>query len=166
MVTKYKFYLLNISFVIGEVMSLVSHPISEGATLQAFRPVVMQQRGEIVLRTLVGQGSSVCAEQHLSEATLQPGRRTTLHAHPEREEIYYVTGGRGCLTVGTDRKVLAKGDVAVIKPGVPHCVEALKPGTLKLLIICNPKGAELVPSQLVDESSTPRVRIVATSIES
>ena len=58
-----------------------------------------------------------------------------LHKHPDepnkwQKEVYYILGGSASLLTVEDGnikiKVLNQGDMAVINPGVPHCMMALK----------------------------------------
>jgi quercetin dioxygenase-like cupin family protein len=77
----------------------------------------------------------------LFEDTVEPGKRTPLHTHPEADETFYVLAGSIVLHVdGTDRELLT-GGVAVIPRGVPHAFMAQADGA-RLLCLHTPGGGE------------------------
>lgn len=76
--------------------------------------------------------------QSLAEATVPRGVRTHLHRHAITEEIYHVTSGQGCMTLGDESFVIEVGETVCIAPGIAHCVEALGDEPLKLLCCCSP----------------------------
>lgn len=76
--------------------------------------------------------------QSLAEATVPAGARTQIHRHARTEELYHVTYGRGCMTLGDESFVIEVGDTVCIAPGTPHCVEALGIEPLRLLCCCSP----------------------------
>jgi hypothetical protein len=80
--------------------------------------------------------SNVVAKKELTEPVAFKSIRATetLHRHPETDdkkqtECYLVTGGRAALLTIQDGKphvsILQSGDMAVINPGVAHCVLAV-----------------------------------------
>lgn len=77
-------------------------------------------------------------KQSLAEAVLPPGARTLLHRHHETEELYHVTAGEGLLTLGEETFKVSAGDTALIRPGTPHCIEALGEAPLHILCCCSP----------------------------
>ena len=79
--------------------------------------------------------------QSLAEATVQPGMRTALHRHGATEEIYYITQGRGRMTLGAAAFDVKPGDTVCIEPGTPHCVENTGHEALRILCACAPAYA-------------------------
>ena len=79
--------------------------------------------------------------QSLAEATVPAGTRTLLHRHGVTEELYYITTGRGRMTLGPSQFDVAPGDTICISPGTPHCIEADAGGPLVLLCCCSPAYA-------------------------
>ena len=73
------------------------------------------------------------AAQSLAEATLPRGGKTVLHRHHLTEEIYHVTAGTGLMTLETQSFRVARGDMVLIAPGTPHCIEALGDSVLRIL---------------------------------
>lgn len=76
--------------------------------------------------------------QSLAEATVHPGRATTLHLHHRTEEVYHVTAGEGVVTVGAQEQGLRVGDTVCIPPGTPHRLRNTGAGPLKVLCCCSP----------------------------
>ena len=79
--------------------------------------------------------------QSLAEATVQPGMRTALHRHGATEEIYYITQGRGRMTLGAATFDVNPGDTVCIPPGTPHCMENISGEPLRILCACSPAYA-------------------------
>lgn len=76
--------------------------------------------------------------QSLAEATLQPGQRTQLHRHHRTEELYHITAGSACMTLGDAEFTVEPGDTICIAPGTPHRIAALGNSPLRLLCCCSP----------------------------
>lgn len=76
--------------------------------------------------------------QSLAEATVMPGKTTALHRHAATEELYYVTHGRGRMTLGTATFEVAAGDTICISPGLAHCIENTGARPLRILCACTP----------------------------
>lgn len=76
--------------------------------------------------------------QSLAEATVPAGGKTLLHRHAASEELYHITAGAGVMTLGENRFRVAVGDTVCIRPGTPHCIEALGESSLVLLCCCSP----------------------------
>jgi mannose-6-phosphate isomerase-like protein (cupin superfamily) len=49
-----------------------------------------------------------------------PGARTGGHTHPEVEEIYYITKGKGKMLIDEDEFEIKTGDAFWVKPGAFH----------------------------------------------
>jgi mannose-6-phosphate isomerase-like protein (cupin superfamily) len=79
--------------------------------------------------------------QSLAEATVRPGMRTALHRHGATEEIYYITHGRGSMTLGAATFDVKPGDTVCIEPGMPHCIENTSDEPLRILCACSPAYA-------------------------
>ena len=78
------------------------------------------------------------ANQSLAEAVVAPGTSTRLHRHRLSEEIYYVTGGEGCMQLGAESFSVKAGDVVCIPPGEPHCLTNTGEDELRVLCACAP----------------------------
>ena len=115
-------------------------PSSAGKTvLQPYSTVpayVTKDGSEI--RELMHPNTHENLAQSLAEATVPPGARTHLHRHLKTEEIYHVTAGTGLMTLGSQRFPVESGDTVLIRPGTPHCIEALGDTTLRILCCCSP----------------------------
>ena len=76
--------------------------------------------------------------QSLAEAILQPGQQTRLHQHHQSEELYYVTMGKGQMTLGDEQFEVDAGDTVCIPPGTAHCIKSIGTETLHILCMCSP----------------------------
>jgi mannose-6-phosphate isomerase-like protein (cupin superfamily) len=76
--------------------------------------------------------------QSLAEAKVAPGMRTALHRHAATEEIYYITQGRGRMTLGAATFEVGPGDAVCIGPGTAHCIENTGNEALRILCACAP----------------------------
>lgn len=77
-------------------------------------------------------------KQSLAEASLAAGQSTRLHRHLRSEELYHFTAGFGRMWLGDETFEVRTGDTVCIPPGVPHRVENLGPGEMKILCSCAP----------------------------
>lgn len=77
-------------------------------------------------------------KQSLAEATIKQGQRTWLHQHHKTEELYYITNGKGRMTLGTEQFEVLTGDTICIHPGTPHCIENTGSEALHILCVCSP----------------------------
>ncbi|ALP52875.1 hypothetical protein Tel_06735 [Candidatus Tenderia electrophaga] len=105
-----------------------------------------------VIRELMHPGRHAAKQQSLAEARVAVGAKTVLHRHHHTEELYYVTAGRGLMTLGDQRFEVKVGDSICIAPGTPHCIENTGSEELALLCCCSPgyshEDTELLASQL------------------
>lgn len=74
---------------------------------------------------------------YLCRATFPAGEAHLFHYHPGREEIIYVLEGQAEQWVGSEKKLLGPGEMALIPPGVPHMTLNPGPAPLKFLAILN-----------------------------
>lgn len=88
--------------------------------------------------------------QSLAEATVFAGNCTLLHRHRRTEEIYYVTAGKGRMTLGERQFEILAGDCVCINPGVAHCVENTGAQPLVILCACTPPYAHTDTELLID----------------
>lgn len=79
--------------------------------------------------------------QSFAEAVVTPGTKTALHRHRVTEEIYHITQGAGCMTLGGTQFDVAVGDTICILPGMAHCIECVGDAALKILCACSPAYA-------------------------
>ncbi len=62
-----------------------------------------------------------------------PGARTSGHAHPEVEEVYYITKGKGKMVVDGAEFEVKTGDAFWVKPGAFHITFNTGPESLEYL---------------------------------
>jgi quercetin dioxygenase-like cupin family protein len=77
----------------------------------------------------------------LFEDTVDPGKRTPLHTHPDADETFYLLAGSMLLHVDGAEHELRAGGVAVIPRGVPHAFMAQEEGA-RMLCLHTPGGGE------------------------
>ncbi len=77
----------------------------------------------------------------LFEDTVEPGKRTPLHVHPEAEETFYLLAGSILLHVDGHAHDLRTGGVAVVPREVPHAFMAGSDGA-RMLCLHTPGGGE------------------------
>ena len=76
--------------------------------------------------------------QSLAEAIVHPGKTTALHKHHKSEEIYYITHGKGLMSLGDQQFEVKPGDSICIPPGTAHCIENIDKDDLHILCCCSP----------------------------
>ena len=79
--------------------------------------------------------------QSLAEATVPPGKSTTIHRHRWSEEIYYFLDGEGVMRLGEERLSVRAGDTVCIPKGVPHQLENTGLAPLRVICCCAPAYA-------------------------
>ncbi|WP_027860978.1 cupin domain-containing protein [Marmoricola sp. URHB0036] len=77
----------------------------------------------------------------LFEDTVDPGKRTPLHAHPDADETFYLLAGSMLLHVDGVEHQVRTGGVAVVPRGVPHAFMAQDHGA-RMLCLHTPGGGE------------------------
>lgn len=91
-----------------------------------------------VIRELMHPSQHVSKQQSLAEARLPIGRKTLLHKHHNTEELYYITQGKGLMTLAEEKFEVGPGDTVCITPGTLHCIENIGESELALLCCCSP----------------------------
>jgi mannose-6-phosphate isomerase-like protein (cupin superfamily) len=86
------------------------------------------------IREVAGRVSQATSNQSLAEATVPPGGETAEHYHPEAEEVYLFTRGRGRMRLGEEEFDIGDGDCVVIAPGLHH--KLWNPGGEPLVLLC------------------------------
>jgi mannose-6-phosphate isomerase-like protein (cupin superfamily) len=102
------------------------------------------------IRELLAHRNSCIRNQSLAEARLPVGARTTLHYHPQAEEIYYVLRGTAQMLLGEESTSVGVGDAIAIPPGQPHQIHNTGNETLVFLCCCAP-GYEHADTVLIEE---------------
>jgi len=83
------------------------------------------------IRPLIEECDAAAAEVHHLEIT-----DARLHYHERTDEIYYIIGGTGWMTLDEQQIELNEGVVVYVPRGVKHRAW----GNLKVLVICIPRG--------------------------
>ena len=84
-----------------------------------------------LIRPLIDENDRAAAEVHHLEIT-----DARLHYHERTDEIYYVLGGQGRMTLDEAEIELREGVVVYVPRGVRHRAW----GNLKVLVVCIPSG--------------------------
>ena len=108
----------------------------------------MRTRSEEIASYITKDGSSIKELMHpdshpnknqsLAEATVPAGVETALHMHSLSEEIYYITSGKGLMTLNKDRFPVCQGDTILIPPDTPHQILNTESDDLVFLCVCSP----------------------------
>lgn len=104
------------------------------------------------IRELLAHRNSSIRRQSLAEARLAPGAATAPHFHRATEEIYYITEGRGRMTIGEEHRDVGPGDAIAIPPGEVHTIANTGPSVLRFLCCCAP-GYEHEDTVLADTTT-------------
>ena len=84
-----------------------------------------------LIRPLIDEDDHAAAEVHHLEIT-----DAKLHYHERTDEIYYVLGGHGRMTLDGSEIELHEGVVVYVPRGIKHRAW----GELKVLVVCIPSG--------------------------
>jgi len=90
------------------------------------------------IRELLAHRNSAIRRQSLAEARVPVAGSTQEHYHPQAEEIYYITQGRGRIRIEGEERELKAGDAVAILPGQRHKLWNTGNETLRLLCCCSP----------------------------
>lgn len=99
-------------------------------------PFVTKDGSEI--RELLAHRNSAIRAQSLAEARIEVGQATAAHHHPITEEIYFITHGKGLMTIDDESQVVVAGDAIAIPPGKIHKLINIGDEQLRLLCCCAP----------------------------
>ncbi len=91
-----------------------------------------------LIRELQHPQQNPVKNQSLAEAEVLAGQKTQLHKHAVSEEIYYVTAGKGIMTLGDQQFEVVEGDSILIPPGTAHGIENSGSSSLRVLCCCAP----------------------------
>ena len=90
------------------------------------------------IRPLIDRTTSEITQCSLAEEILPPGCAVTPHHHRELEEIYYITSGRGVMTVGDESREVVAGEAIFVPRGLKHSLENTGSEPITLLLVCGP----------------------------
>ncbi|MDH3948058.1 MAG: cupin domain-containing protein, partial [Gammaproteobacteria bacterium] len=90
------------------------------------------------IRELMHPAAQGNKTQSLAEAIVKQGQQTHLHQHHKSEELYYITNGKGYMTLGEEQFEVTVGDTICISPGTPHCIKNIGTEALHILCMCSP----------------------------
>jgi mannose-6-phosphate isomerase-like protein (cupin superfamily) len=102
-----------------------------------------------IIRELIHPAVHGNSNQSLAEATVPAGGKTFLHMHGTSEEIYYITGGSGIMTLGSEEFEVGKGDTIFIAPETPHRIQNTGNEPLKILC-CSAPAYEHEDTELLE----------------
>jgi quercetin dioxygenase-like cupin family protein len=89
------------------------------------------------LRAIGGEQVLLC------HVTYEPGTTVARHAHEQAEQVMWIVEGSVTMTVGTETRVLAPGDVVVVNRGIEH--ELHSPGGVTFVEALAPVLRDHVP---------------------
>ena len=90
------------------------------------------------IRELMHPAAQGNKAQSLAEAIVKQGEQTHLHQHHNSEELYFITNGKGHMTLGEEQFDVIVGDTICIPPGTPHCIKNIGTEALHILCMCSP----------------------------
>ena len=90
------------------------------------------------IRELMHPAAQGNKAQSLAEAIVKQGQQTHLHQHHNSEELYFITNGKGYMTLGEEQFDVIVGDTICIPPGIPHCIKNIGTEALHILCMCSP----------------------------
>jgi mannose-6-phosphate isomerase-like protein (cupin superfamily) len=90
------------------------------------------------IRPLIDRTTSRVELCSLAEETLPPGAAVGRHFHAATEEVYYITAGRGRMTVGSETREVGPGDAVYIPRGAAHTLANTGAEPMTILLVCGP----------------------------
>jgi len=95
--------------------------LHEGPILSNLNDIVKRDMVSFITQTLLVAREAGARTLALSEhQTVLPGGSVPKHVHEAREELCYLSSGRGTLLLGDSEHVLEAGEAVRIPPGTPH----------------------------------------------
>jgi len=91
-----------------------------------------------LIRELMHPDSNGNKNQSLAEAIVAIASETILHRHLQSEELYYITQGKGLMTLDSEQFEVGIGDTICINPGSEHKIRNTGNDELKILCCCAP----------------------------
>lgn len=91
-----------------------------------------------VAREIASPRNSRARQLSIADIIIPAGVAVRPHYHEVIEEIYYVTGGSGLMTVDGRSRRIGVGDAVVIRPGERHSVHNDTGAELRLIVTCTP----------------------------
>ena len=84
---------------------------------------LLRQEGDEIRRDVwmvMSPEESASGRIQIGLTTVYPGCRTKGHSHPDREEVYFFTHGRGIMGLDDVEYGVQAGDTFYVKPGPHH----------------------------------------------
>ncbi len=91
-----------------------------------------------IIREILAHRNSSLQNQSLAEATVLPGDTTQSHYHKLSEEIYFILGGSGRMTIDGQSRAVQVGDAIAIPPWAIHFISNDGAEPLRFLCCCAP----------------------------
>jgi mannose-6-phosphate isomerase-like protein (cupin superfamily) len=91
-----------------------------------------------VAREIVSLRNSRARQVSIADIRIPPGVAVRTHHHKVIEEIYFVTGGSGIMTINGAERRIGVGDAVVIRPGERHSVRNDTKEDLRMIVTCTP----------------------------
>ncbi|MDI3530210.1 MAG: hypothetical protein PWP60_59 [Candidatus Atribacteria bacterium] len=102
---------------------------------RSFRYFAKDKKGETLRDTywLIDPENSPSQRLKLGYTIVYPDGKTTGHAHPDQEEVYFILSGRGEMEIEEERFPIQEGDAFYVEPGKFHVT--YNTGILPLVIL-------------------------------
>lgn len=91
-----------------------------------------------VAREIASPRNSRARQLSIADIIIPAGVAVKPHYHKVIEEVYYVTGGTGLMTIDGKSTRISQGDAVVIRPGERHSVHNDSSTELRLIVTCTP----------------------------
>jgi mannose-6-phosphate isomerase-like protein (cupin superfamily) len=108
----------------------------EGGPVEAAEPYVTLDGSWV--RELVRPERGGSRNVSVAEAVIQPGQSTRRHSHRLSDEVYYILGGKGVVTLGANPYAVEAGSCLLLPAGVVHFARCDGPEALRILCLCAP----------------------------
>lgn len=101
-------------------------------------PPMTSEHGETV-REYMGASAGGTTQHSIAHITLDPGKASRKHYHPEAEESYFILSGEAQLVLEDATEILQPGDAVAIPTGAIHQIfNVSERNELVFLAICVP----------------------------